>query len=103
MKLCIRAHDLGVKGTQGILERIGALGIDGVQMVCYKAYEDIAYTPGAITLEAAEAIGKAFADSGKCIPLVGAYFNCVHSNREKAERCFQIFAEYLRSHQNISH
>ena len=34
MKICIRAHDLGVKGTHGILERIDSLGIDGVQMVC---------------------------------------------------------------------
>lgn len=96
MKICIRAHDLGVKGTQDILGRIEALGIDGVQMVCYKAYDDIAYAPGAITGEKAAAIGQAFRDAGKCIPLVGAYFNCVHSNREKAARCEQIFAEYLR-------
>lgn len=96
MKICIRAHDLGVKGTQDILSRIENLGIDGVQMVCYKAYDDIAYAPGAITGEKAAAIGQAFRDAGKCIPLVGAYFNCVHSNREKAERCEAIFAEYLR-------
>ena len=97
MKICIRAHDLGVKGTQGILERIDSLGIDGVQMVCYKAYDDIAYVPGAITPEKAAGIGKAFADAGKCIPLVGAYFNCVHSNREKAARCEEIFGEYLKN------
>ncbi len=95
MKLCIRAHDLGVKGTEGILQRLDELGIDGVQMVCYKAYNDIAYAPGAITKEKAEAIGQAFAENGKMIPLVGAYFNPVHSNREKAERCFTVFAEYL--------
>lgn len=97
MKICIRAHDLGVKGTAGILERIDSLGIDGVQMVCYKAYDDIAYAPGAITPEKAAEIGKAFADAGKCIPLVGAYFNCVHSNREKAARCEEIFGEYLKN------
>lgn len=96
MKICIRAHDLGVKGTQDILNRIETLGIDGVQMVCYKAYDDIAYEPGAITGEKAAAIGQAFRDAGKCIPLVGAYFNCVHSNREKAGRGEAIFAEYLQ-------
>lgn len=95
MKLCIRAHDLGVKGTQAILEQLEKLGIDGVQMVCYKAYDDIAYAPGAITSEKAAEIGSAFAQQGKMIPLVGAYFNPVHSNREKAERCFAVFAEYL--------
>lgn len=95
MKLCIRAHDLGVKGTQDILARLEELKLDGVQMVCYKAYDDIAYAPGAITQEKAAGIGQAFAQQGKLIPLVGAYFNPVHSNREKAARCFTVFAEYL--------
>ncbi len=97
MKLCIRAHDLGVKGTASILDRLTELGLDGVQMVCYKAYEDIPYQPGAITPEKAAAIGSAFAEAGKMIPLIGAYFNPVHSDKEKAERCFRIYADYLRN------
>ena len=96
MKLCIRAHDLSVKGTENILSRLREMGIDGVQLVCYKSYEDIPYAPGGITEEKAAAIGKAFADAGAEIPLVGAYFNPVHSNREKAARCEAIFAEYLK-------
>lgn len=96
MKICIRAHDLGVKGTEQILSRIRELGIDGVQMVCYKAYDDIAYQPGAITEEKAAAIGAAFREADAIIPLVGAYFNPVHSDREKASRCETIFGEYLR-------
>ena len=96
MKLCIRAHDLGVKGTEPILNRLEELGIDGVQMVCYKAYEDIPYGPGGITAEKAEAIGRDFAEAGAMIPLVGAYFNPVHSDRNKASRCEGIFAEYLK-------
>ena len=95
MKLCIRAHDLGVKGTQDILDRLEQLDIDGVQMVCYKAYDDVPYAPGAMNGEKAAEIGQAFAEKGKIIPLVGAYFNPVHSNQEKAERFFQLFAEYL--------
>ena len=95
MKICIRAHDLGVKGTQDILRKIRELGIDGVQMVCYKAYDDVSYQPGAITEEKAAAIGDAFREAGAVIPLVGAYFNPVHSDREKANRCEAIFAEYL--------
>lgn len=96
MKLCIRAHDLGVKGTEAILNRLEELGIDGVQMVCYKAYDDVSYAPGGITEEKAAAIGAAFAEKNAIIPLVGAYFNPVHSNREKAARCEAIFAEYLK-------
>lgn len=96
MKICIRAHDLGVKGTEQILKRIHALGIDGVQMVCYKAYDDIPYVSGAITEEKAEQIGRAFSEAGAMIPLVGAYFNPVHSDREKAARCVKVFEDYLR-------
>ncbi len=95
MKICIRAHDLGVKGTEDILARVKQLQIDGVQMVCYKAYPDIAYQPGAITQDEAARIGGAFREAGVMIPLVGAYFNPVHSDRAKAERCFRIFADYL--------
>ena len=95
MKLCIRAHDLGVKGTEDILRRLDELGLDGVQMVCYKACGDVPYLPGGITPERAAEIGKAFADAGKIIPLVGVYFNPVHSDREKAERCEKVFGEYL--------
>ncbi len=95
MKICIRAHDLGVKGTQAILERIQTLGIDGVQMVCYKAYDDIPYAPNGITPEKAAAIGSAFSDAGAIIPLVGAYFNPVHSDAGKVKRCFETFSDYL--------
>ena len=95
MKICIRAHDLGVKGTENILKKIHSLGIDGVQMVCYKAYDDIPYAVGAITEEKAAVIGESFRDAGAMIPLVGAYFNPVHSDREKAKRCEAIFGEYL--------
>ena len=97
MKICIRAHDLGVKGTEQILSRIRELGIDGVQMVCYKAYDDIAYQPGAITEEKAVAIGAAFREAGAIIPLVGAYFNPVHSDKAKVSRCFDVYADYLRN------
>ena len=97
MKLFIRAHDLGVKGTDNILSRLAELGLDGVQMVCYKAYEDIPYVPGGITPEKAAAIGSAFAEKGAAIPLVGAYFNPVHSDSRKVERCVRVFAEYLQN------
>ncbi len=95
MKLCIRAHDLGVTGTQAIVSRLAALDIDGVQMVCYKAYPDIPQAPGAITVQRAGEIGQAFAQAGKCIPLVGAYFNPIHENAAKVADGLGIFGDYL--------
>ena len=97
MKICIRAHDLGVKGTEEILRSIQKVGIDGVQLVCYKVCDDIPYQPGAITEEKAAKIGAEFAEAGAIIPLVGAYFNPVHSDKDKVARCTQVFADYLRN------
>lgn len=96
MKLCIRAHDLGVMGTEGIVSRLEELGIDGIQLVCYKAYEDIPQESGAITAEKAAAIGQALREKGVAVPLVGAYFNPVHSDPEKRRKGFEIFSDYLR-------
>lgn len=96
MKLCIRAHDLGVTGMPGILRQLERYGIDGVQLVCYKAFEDVAQKPGAISPELAVQIGKAFADSGKSVNLVGAYFNPIHENKQKVRDGLDIFCDYLR-------
>lgn len=96
MRVCIRAHDMGVKGTENILRQLKLMDLDGVQLVCYKAFDDIPYDRGGISREKAKRIGEAFAAAGAGIPMLGAYFNPVHSDREKAARCFDIFVEYLR-------
>lgn len=99
MQLCVRGHDLGVKGTENIIARVRELGLDGLQLVCYKSYDDIPYAPGAITAERAREIGTALNRGGATPLLLGAYFNPVHSDRAKARRCFDIFADYLRAAQ----
>ncbi len=95
MKICVRCHDMGMHSSEDIVRRAKELGIDGVQLVVYKNYPDVPYAPGGITHEKAREIGNALAEGGLCVPLIGAYFNPVHSDRAKAERCFQIFSEYL--------
>ncbi len=96
MKLSIRAHDLGCKGLSEILSSIEAQDIDGVQLVCYKSFDDVSYVPGGITAQKAAEIGREFAAAGKIIPLVGAYFNPVHSNGAKVENGIAVFGEYLK-------
>lgn len=95
MKLCIRGHDLGVKGSEDIIRRLRELDIDGLQLVCYKSYDGIPYDRGGMTPERAAEIGSAMREAGVPIALVGAYFNQAHPDREKAARGFDIFAEYL--------
>ncbi len=95
MKIMIRAHDLGVKGEDNIVKKLSELGIDGVQFVAYKSIDGVTYTVGGITPERAVAIGNTFKAAGKEVALLGAYFNPVHPNSEKAELGEKIFAEYL--------
>ncbi len=97
MNLCIRAHDLGVTGIDAVVNRLEELGAVGAQLVCYKVMEDVPYAPGAITPEKAAAVGKAFRDRGLTIPFMGAYFNPVHSDREKTQRGMDVFSDYLRT------
>ena len=96
MKLCIRAHDLGVMGMPGILQQLERYGIDGVQLVCYKAFADVPQRPGAITRERAVEIGQAFAQAGRSVNLVGAYFNPIHADPQKVSDGLEIFSDYLK-------
>lgn len=97
MKLCIRAHDLGTKGIDGIVDRMKTLGLDGLQLVCYKAFDEITYTPNSITAEKAQEIGDALRNNGIDVPLVGAYFNPVHSDKSKVANSVAIYKDYLKN------
>lgn len=95
MKLMIRAHDLGLKGEENIVARLSELDLDGVQLVAYKSIDTVTYTEGSLTPERAAKIGETIKNAGKDVALIGAYFNPVHPNREKALHGVRMFAEYL--------
>jgi len=95
MKIAFRTHDLGVKGLDPAIEKMHACKIDCVQLVAYKFLEDLKYKPAALTRERAEAIGEALKKGGISVGLVGAYFNPVHSDKQKVAACKQIFKDYL--------
>lgn len=96
MKLFIRAHDLGVKGIDNVATQVCAHGLDGVQLVAYKVMPDVPYTPDGITEQTAQQIANAMTACNKQIALIGAYFNPVHSNKDKVVTCVEIFKSYLR-------
>ena len=96
MKLYIRSHDLGVKGIDNVVEQVCVHGLDGVQLVAYKVMPDVPYTPDGITQQKAQLIANAMQSHGKQIALIGAYFNPVHSNKDKVATCVEIFKSYLR-------
>ena len=96
MKIAFRTHDLGVKGIDNAINRLHDCGIGAVQLVVYKFMDEVPYKPSALTAETAEKIGKALKEGGVIVPLIGAYFNPVHSNKQKVADCKQVFKDYLK-------
>lgn len=96
MQIAFRTHDLGVKGLENAIEKCGNCGISAVQLVAYKFLEDVKYAPDGLTKERAAEIGGALKKANISVPLIGAYFNPVHSDKEKVANCKAVFKEYLK-------
>ena len=96
MKIAFRTHDLGVKGAENAVEKLKECGIDAVQLVAYKFIDEIPYKPNALTAENAKALGDTLRENGITVGLIGAYFNPVHSNKEKVASCKAVFKDYLK-------
>lgn len=96
MKIAFRTHDLGVKGAKNAIEKCKQCGIDAVQLVAYKFIDEIPYKPSALTAELAKDLGNSLKEGGIAVGLIGAYFNPVHSNKEKVANCKQVFKDYLK-------
>ena len=101
MKLFIRAHDLGVRGEDAVIERLNELGLDGIQLVAYKVLPDVPYMPGAMTERRAKQINAKLKAQSKSIPLIGAYFNPVHSDACKVANSVAVFENYLAQAPNL--
>lgn len=96
MKIAFRTHDLGAKGLDGVLSRIKEYGIEAVQLVVYKFMDEVKQKPGSLTPELASSVGDAFRAAGVSVPLIGAYFNPVHSDKAKVADCKAAFKDYLK-------
>ena len=96
MQIAFRTHDLGVKGLQNAIKKAKDCNISAVQLVAYKFMDEIKYAPGQLTKEIAEDIGNSLSQAGISVGLIGAYFNPVHSNKEKVANCKAVFKEYLK-------
>lgn len=96
MKVAFRTHDLGVKGLDAATAKCKQCNLSAVQLVAYKFMDDLKYQPSALDKDTAKKIGAAFSKNGITVGLIGAYFNPVHSDKEKVKNCKQIFKDYLK-------
>lgn len=96
MTLCIRPHDVGKDTPEALAEKIHALGFQGVQLAIAKAIKDQNGNPDTLTEDICKEIKAGFNKHNVEIPLLGAYFNPVHSNKEKVKAGAKKFADHLR-------
>lgn len=101
MKIAFRTHDLGVKGLEPAIEKAQNCGIYAVQLVAYKFMDEIKYAPGALNEENTRKIGETLKKSGISVGLIGAYFNPVHSDKQKVANGIAVFKEYLKYARNL--
>ncbi len=101
MQIAFRTHDLGVKGLDNAIVKAKNCGISAVQLVAYKFMDEIKYAPNALNEENSVAIGGALKAAGIKVPLIGAYFNPVHSDKEKVKNCKAVFKDYLKYSKNL--
>lgn len=96
MKILIRPHDIGRGTAESLGRRAKELGFDGVQLAIAKAVEGMSGDPGTLTPGTAAEIRSGFESNGVRIPILGAYFNPVHSDAAKAAAGAAKYADHLR-------
>ena len=95
MKIFVRAQDLGKKDELTLAKEIKALGFDGLQIAINKAIQGETAAYGELSEERAQEIAKAFLNEGLEIPLIGSYFNPIHSNKELVKKNILKFKMHL--------
>lgn len=96
MKILIRPHDIGKGSADWLGKTANEWGFDGVQLAIAKAVEGQNGNPGTLTDEVISNIRNGFNSHNVEIPLLGAYFNPVHSNKEKVKLGAEKYADHLR-------
>ncbi|MBE6349387.1 MAG: sugar phosphate isomerase/epimerase [Spirochaetaceae bacterium] len=96
MKICIRPHDVGKATAQELGEKIHELGFDGVQLAIAKAIAGQNGSPETLTDAVIQEIRSGFNNNEVDIALLGAYFNPVHSNKQKVFDGQQKIMDHLK-------
>ncbi len=95
MKVYVRAHDIGKMNEKDLAKQIKDLGFDGLQLAINKAIEGETAQPNTLSDERLNEIAYAFKNENLEIPLIGSYFNPVHSNKELIAKNVVKFKEHL--------
>lgn len=96
MKICVRVHDLGKDEAINLAQKANEIGFSGVQLVLNKAIIGESGEAGTLSKEKANQIRDDFNKYNIDIAMLGAYFNPVHSNKDKVKASIDKFKEHLK-------
>ena len=96
MKIGVRVHDFGKSDAKTLAKKAKEVGFDGVQLVLNKAIEGESGLAGTLSKEKANSFYNDFKNEGLDIFMLGAYFNPVHSDKEKVRSLTEKFREHLK-------
>lgn len=95
MYLGVRLHDLGKSNAEELAIKASEIGFDGVQFVINKAIEGESGLKGTLSNEKIESMAASFKNHDIKVMMLGAYFNPVHSDKEKVHTFVEKFKDHL--------
>lgn len=95
MKIYVRAHDVNGSNPLELAKRVHELGFDGVQLAINKVFKDQSALPNTVTPAFLQDMNQAFTQYGLSIPLLGSYFNPVHSQQDQLKLFMDKFKDHL--------
>ncbi len=96
MTICIRPHDVGLASADELGKAINELGFTGVQLAIAKAIKNQNGNPDTLTEDVCKEIREGFEKNNVKIPVLGAYFNPVHSDKTKVNAGQAKFIDHLK-------
>ena len=96
MKLGIRAHDIGTLPPKDLVDSLVEKGFHSIQLVLNKAIEYQTQMPKILDEELVEELSLFLNESHVEVAMLGAYFNPIHSDKEKVKDSVENFKNHLR-------
>jgi len=96
MKLGIRAHDLGRDSPEKLAQLIADANFQSVQLVLNKAVVYETDEPYILCDSVVTAVSKSLKERNIEVAMLGAYFNPIHSNKEKVKNAVDNFKFHLQ-------
>lgn len=96
MKLGIRAHDIGTLSPKKLVDSLVEKNFHSIQLVLNKAIDYKTQTPKILDETLLKELSTYLKENQVDVAMLGAYFNPIHSNKNKVKDSVENFKNHLR-------